>query len=45
MGKVDNYHRGLVDISKKAINSRNYTKCDPAFNGDRRRLYSAIHKK
>ena len=27
-GRADNTYRGLVDISKKALNSRNYTQCD-----------------
>ena len=33
-GKADNTYRGLVDISKKALNSRNYTQCDSLLLGD-----------
>jgi len=33
-GKADNTYRGLVDINKKAINSRNYTQCDSLLMGN-----------
>ena len=34
-GKADNTYRGLVDINKKAINSRNYTQCDSLLMGNK----------
>ena len=34
-GKADNTYRGLVDISKKAENSRNYTQCDSLLMGNK----------
>ena len=34
-GKADNTYRGLVDINKKASNSRNYTQCDSLLMGNK----------
>ena len=34
-GRADNTYRGLVDINKKAINSRNYTQCDSLLMGNK----------
>ena len=34
-GKADNTYRGLVDIGKKASNSRNYTQCDSLLMGNK----------
>ena len=34
-GKADNTYRGLVDISRKATNSRNYTQCDSLLMGNK----------
>ena len=34
-GKADNTYRGLVDINKKATNSRNYTQCDSLLMGNK----------
>ena len=34
-GKADNTYRGLVDISAKAKNSRNYTQCDSLLMGNK----------
>jgi len=34
-GQADNTYRGLVDISRKAINSRNYTQCDSLLMGNK----------
>ena len=34
-GKADNTYRGLVDIGKKALNSRNYTQCDSLLMGNK----------
>tara|TARA_B100001123_G_scaffold430814_1_gene551381 strand:- start:1229 stop:2665 length:1437 start_codon:yes stop_codon:yes gene_type:complete len=34
-GYADNTYRGLVDISKKALNSRNYTQCDSLLMGNK----------
>ena len=34
-GSADNTYRGLVDIGRKAINSRNYTQCDPLLMGNK----------
>jgi len=34
-GRSNNSYRGLVRIAKKAINSRNYSKCDSLLLGDR----------
>ncbi len=34
-GQADNTYRGLVDISKRAINSRNYTQCDSLLMGNK----------
>ena len=34
-GKADNTYRGLVDISSKAINARNYTQCDSLLIGNK----------
>tara|TARA_Y100000590_G_scaffold123248_1_gene141132 strand:+ start:2330 stop:3766 length:1437 start_codon:yes stop_codon:yes gene_type:complete len=34
-GNADNTYRGLVDINKKAINSRNYTQCDSLLMGNK----------
>ena len=34
-GKSNNSYRGLVRISKKAINSRNYSQCDSLLLGDK----------
>ena len=34
-GKADNTYRGLVDISSKAKNSRNYTQCDSLLMGNK----------
>ena len=33
-GKADNTYRGLVDIGRKALNSRNYTQCDSLLMGN-----------
>ncbi|WP_341225987.1 Fe-S cluster assembly protein SufB [uncultured Arcticibacterium sp.] len=33
-GKSQNSYRGLVDISKRAVNSRNYSQCDSMLLGD-----------
>ena len=33
-GKADNTYRGLVDIGRKATNSRNYTQCDSLLMGN-----------
>jgi len=34
-GKSDNSYRGLIKVSKNAINSRNYTQCDSLLLGDK----------
>ena len=34
-GNADNTYRGLVDINKKATNSRNYTQCDSLLMGNK----------
>ena len=34
-GKADNTYRGLVDIGRKASNSRNYTQCDSLLMGNK----------
>ena len=34
-GQADNTYRGLVDIGKKALNSRNYTQCDSLLMGNK----------
>ena len=34
-GKADNTYRGLVDIGRKALNSRNYTQCDSLLMGNK----------
>ena len=34
-GHADNTYRGLVDINKKALNSRNYTQCDSLLMGNK----------
>ncbi len=34
-GKSQNSYRGLVDISKRAVNARNYSQCDSLLLGDR----------
>ena len=34
-GKADNTYRGLVDIGRKATNSRNYTQCDSLLMGNK----------
>ena len=34
-GFADNTYRGLVDINKNAINSRNYTQCDSLLIGNK----------
>ena len=34
-GQADNTYRGLVDISRKASNSRNYTQCDSLLMGNK----------
>ena len=34
-GKADNTYRGLVDINKKALNSRNFTQCDSLLMGNK----------
>ena len=34
-GRADNTYRGLVDISKKALNARNYTQCDSLLMGNK----------
>ena len=34
-GKADNTYRGLVDIGRKAVNSRNYTQCDSLLMGNK----------
>ena len=34
-GNADNTYRGLVDIGRKALNSRNYTQCDSLLMGNK----------
>ena len=34
-GRADNTYRGLVDIGRKALNSRNYTQCDSLLMGNK----------
>ena len=44
-GKADNTYRGLVDINKKATNSRNYTQCDSLMGNKCGGSHSPLHKK
>ncbi len=34
-GNADNTYRGLVDVNKRALNSRNYTQCDSLLIGNK----------
>ena len=42
-GQADNTYRGLVDISRKATNARNYTQCDSLLMGNKCGAHTQFH--